>query len=252
MQLFQKFKRILIYCAETLDWLQHDVKVIRSLLVPQETMYTTSISYHDKSMLEGNVVQDTLSIGSIKVLNQAFLVLTEETPQPGATYFKAPADGIVVKVQLQTPYSNILRAHVENMAYVSDCTEFCHGSVAWYIIYRRLGDCIAFCTITSRVARSLLARPLSQTFCMVMIICFASQGLSFPGTKDQSDGLGTPPFLNMINQTLLAAPQFSFWFDVQSNVNTTVPYVNTGEFVFGGSNPARYTGTHTQWAQFVW
>jgi hypothetical protein len=49
----------------------------------------------------------------------------------------------------------------------------------------------------------------------------------------------------MIAKGLLPAPQFSFWLDVQTEIDSTAPIPNSGELVFGGSNPARYTGTHT-------
>ena len=61
------------------------------------------------------------------------------------------------------------------------------------------------------------------------------QGLAFPALSRQDVA---PPFFQMVKDALLDAPAFSIWF----NSNTVAGVSPAGELLFGGVNPARYTG----------
>ena len=61
------------------------------------------------------------------------------------------------------------------------------------------------------------------------------QGLAFPTLSKQNV---TPPFFSMVRGGLLDAPQFSIWL----NRDISAGVFASGEILFGGVNPARFTG----------
>lgn len=60
------------------------------------------------------------------------------------------------------------------------------------------------------------------------------QGLAFPSISRQPF---LPPFFTMLQQNLLAAPQFSVW------LNPDPDSQDAGEVIFGGLDPTAYTGS---------
>lgn len=81
---------------------------------------------------------------------------------------------------------------------------------------------------------------VNQTFAGVLQILYGDStvllGLSFPNIAADTSIGGDPLFWNMVNRKLLDRNQFSIW------LNPTGSNAVAGEIMFGGINPARYSG----------
>ena len=74
-----------------------------------------------------------------------------------------------------------------------------------------------------------------RTWHPVSVFRWVVQGLGFPALSKQGV---LPPFINMLQENLLDAPDFSIWLNKDIRVGT----FPAGELVFGGVNRTRYFG----------